>query len=224
MVDSRLRESPGTYARSSIFTILVVWPGWSRSTSILPNPSTGRMLPSAISTVVPATPSYKHKFRRGCTTCGMWRRNLIAIPPSHRHELLPPLPPPLSPQKPPAQSVLPALRLFQLRALHSLASSAQGSCTDHSACAQGALHSRRCSTYRCHRPFLVVGSSGFFTLFRAPAVSSGATFHSAIEAVAIEFVVGSPVLPLPVPRFAATAPFDVDNAFEFCCYLRSLLY
>ena len=47
---------------------------------------------------------------------------------------------------------------------------------------------------------LVVGSSGFFTLFRAPAVSSAVTFLSAIEAVTIEFVVGSPVLSLPAIR------------------------
>ena len=46
---------------------------------------------------------------------------------------------------------------------------------------------------------LLVGSSGFFTLFlRAPAVSSAVIFLSAIEAVTIELVVGSsPVLPLP---------------------------
>ena len=45
---------------------------------------------------------------------------------------------------------------------------------------------------------LVVGSSGCFTLFlRAPAVSSAVTFISAIEAVTIDLVVESPVLPLP---------------------------
>ena len=43
---------------------------------------------------------------------------------------------------------------------------------------------------------LVVGSFGLFTLFRAPVVSSAVTFLSAIEAVTIEFVVGSPVVPL----------------------------
>ena len=43
----------------------------------------------------------------------------------------------------------------------------------------------------------VIGSFGFFTLFlRAPAVSSAVTFLSAIEAVTIELVVESPVLPL----------------------------
>ena len=47
---------------------------------------------------------------------------------------------------------------------------------------------------------LVVGSSGFFTLFRALAVSSAVTFLSALEAVTIEFVVGSPVLLLPAIR------------------------
>ena len=47
---------------------------------------------------------------------------------------------------------------------------------------------------------LVVGSSGFFALFRAPAVSSAVTFLSAIEVVIIEFVVGSPVVPLPAMR------------------------
>ena len=44
---------------------------------------------------------------------------------------------------------------------------------------------------------LVVGSSGFFTLFCAPAVSSAVTFRSAIEAVIIELVVEFPVIPLP---------------------------
>ena len=47
---------------------------------------------------------------------------------------------------------------------------------------------------------LVVGSFGLFTLFRAPTVSSAVTFLSAIEAVSIEFVVGSPVFPLPAIR------------------------
>ena len=47
---------------------------------------------------------------------------------------------------------------------------------------------------------LVVGSSGFLTLFRAPAVSSAVTFLSAIEVVTFEFVVGSPVVPLPAIR------------------------
>ena len=43
----------------------------------------------------------------------------------------------------------------------------------------------------------VVGSSGLFTLFlRAPAVSSAVTFLPAIEAVTIELVVESSVLPL----------------------------
>ena len=170
MVDSRFRESPGIYATSSIFTILVVRPGWSRSTSILPNPSTGRMLPWRSQRSPPATPSYKQTFRRGCAKCGMWRRNLIPIPPSYRHELLPPTPPPLSPQEPPAQSVLPALRLFQLRAPHSLASGAQGSCTDHSVYAQGDPHCR-CSTYRCHRPSLSAAPdfSLFFAFLQSPA-------------------------------------------------------
>ena len=69
----------------------------------------------------------------------------------------------------------------------------------------------------------VVGSFGFFTLFlRAPAVSSAVTFLFAIEAVTIELVVEFPVLPLP--RFAVTVPFDTDNAFQSCYYLRSLLY
>ena len=138
----------------------------------------------------PATPSSKQTFRRWCATCGMWCRNLISILSSYRHELLPPLPPPLSPQESPTQSTLPALRLFQLRASHSLASGAQRSCTDRSACMQGAPHSRRCSTYTAATVLLlVVGSYGFFTFFRAPAVSSAVTFLSAIEAVTIEFVV-----------------------------------
>ena len=63
--------------------------------------------------------------------------------------------------------------------------------------------------------FLFVGSSGFFTLFRAPAVSSAVTFLSAIEAVTIEFVAGSPVLPLPVIRR--------DGAFRCRQCLRVLL-
>ena len=42
---------------------------------------------------------------------------------------------------------------------------------------------------------LLVGSSGFFTLFRAPAVSSAVTSLSATEAVTIEFVVEFSVLP-----------------------------
>ena len=46
----------------------------------------------------------------------------------------------------------------------------------------------------------VVDSSGFFTLSHAPALSSAVTFLSAIKAVTIEFVVGSPVLPLPAVR------------------------
>ena len=47
---------------------------------------------------------------------------------------------------------------------------------------------------------LIVGSSGLFNLLRAPAVSSAVTFFSATEAVIIELVVGSPVLPLPAIR------------------------
>ena len=61
----------------------------------------------------------------------------------------------------------------------------------------------------------VVDSSGFFTLFRAPAVSSAVTFLSAIEAVDIEFEVGSPVLPLPAIRR--------DGAFRCRQCLRVLL-
>ena len=38
-VDSRLHESPGTYATATIFTGLVIVPSWSRSTSFVPNPS-----------------------------------------------------------------------------------------------------------------------------------------------------------------------------------------
>ena len=47
---------------------------------------------------------------------------------------------------------------------------------------------------------LVVGSSGFSTLFRAPAVYIVVTFLSAIEAVTIEFVMESSVLLFPAIR------------------------
>ena len=128
----------------------------------------------------------------------MWRRNLIPILLSYRYELLPPPPPLLSPQEPPAQSVLPALRLFQLRAPHSLASGAQRSCTDHSACAQGAPHSRRCSTYRCHCPPSCRRQLRIFHSFSSRSCNlQRSDLSSAIVAVTIELVVEFPVFPLP---------------------------
>ena len=147
-------------------------------------------------------------------------RNLIPILPPYRYELLPPLL--LSPQEPPAQSVLPALCPFQLRAPHSLASGVQGSCTDHSACAQGAPHSRRCSTYRCHRPPSCRRQLRIFHSFSSRSCSPQRGDLSSRNRSPSNLWWS--LLFFPFPRFAVTVLFDADNAFESCCCLRSMLY
>ena len=156
--------------------------------------------------------------------CGIRGRNLISILPSYRYEVLPPSPPLLSPQEPPVQSVLPALRPFQLRAPHSLASGAQGSCTGHSACAQGAPHSHRCSTYRCHRPPSCRRQLSIFHSFssRSCSLQRGDLFFLQLKQLPSNLWWS--LLFFPFSRFAVKVTFDANNTFESCCCWRSLVY
>ena len=116
------------------------------------------------------------------------------------HELLPSLPPSVSPQNLPARLLFPASRPSQPLAPHIRAPGAQDSRTNHSACAQVATRPADLLLALTLALFGGGGISGCFTLLRALAFPSAVTFFPAIKAVTVEIAVESFVRPLAAIR------------------------
>ena len=140
-MDSRFRKRSGIYSMETIFTGLVVVPGWSRSTSrtrLTEKWSYQRPQQSS-----PQALSCKQLFRLVHRACRMTHRNPNLIPVCSLHELLLSLLLPVPPRHSLAHLVWPASHPSQLFDPHSCDSGAPGSFTSHMFYAQSASHSHR---------------------------------------------------------------------------------